>query len=167
MYEISLAIAIITLICYFILTNGKEGARTIVRNAYADYPYPTMPYMQEYLEANAGIYVSKFVFGGFAKLAFKILVIGGMLCLPIAAISIYANGIFSPLSGIAGCTFLLKICTDTESFYSHNISTELFTQNIIRRLEKKFPHGVPSRILYNLSTYEYIACDIMAHTFHK
>ena len=50
MYEISLAIAIITLICYFILTNGKEGARTIVRNAYADYPYPTMPYMQEYLE---------------------------------------------------------------------------------------------------------------------
>ena len=57
MYEISLAIAIITLICYFILTNGKEGARTIVRNAYADYPYPTMPYMQEYLEANAGIYV--------------------------------------------------------------------------------------------------------------
>ena len=167
MYEICFAIAAITLISYFILTNGKEGARTIVRNAYTDYPYPTLPYMQEYLEANAGIYVSEFVFGGFAKLAFKILVIGGWLCLPIAALSIYLDGFFALLSGLAGSTFLLKICTDTESFYSHNISTELFTQNIIRRLEKKFPHGVPSRILYNLSTYEYIACDIMAHTFHK
>lgn len=41
MYEISLAIAIITLICYFILTNGKEGARTIVRNATAfSHRYP-------------------------------------------------------------------------------------------------------------------------------
>ena len=167
MYEISLAIAIITLICYFILTNGKEGARTIVRNAYADYPYQTMPYMQEYLEANAGIYVSEFVFGSFAKLAFKILVIGGMLCLPIAAISIYANGVFSPLSGIAGCTFLLKLCTDTEAFYSYDISPKLLTENTVRRLKKKFLHGVPAEIYDNLPRYDNIARDIMSYTFHK
>ena len=167
MYEISFAIAIITLICYFILTNGKEGARTIVRNAYADYPYPTMPYMQEYIEANAGIYVSEFVFGSFAKLAFKILVFGGWLCLPIAALSIYANGIFSPLAGIAGSAFLLKIGTDTEAFYSYNISPELLTQNTVRRLKKKFLHGVPAEIYDNLPRYDNIARDIMAYTFHK
>ena len=167
MYEICFAIAAITLISYFILTNGKEGARTIVRNAYTDYPYPTLPYMQEYLEANAGLYVSEFVFGGFAKLAFKILVIGGWLCLPIAALSIYLDGFFALLSGLAGSTFLLKICTDTEAFYSHNISPKLLTEHTVRRLKKKFLHGVPAEIYDNLPQYDNIARDIMAYAFHK
>lgn len=167
MYEICFAVAAITLISYFILTNGKEGARTIVRNAYANYPYPTMPYMQEYLEANAGIYVSEFVFGSFAKLAFKILVIGGWFCLPIAIYSIYSDGFFALLSGLAGSAFLLKICTDTEAFYSYDISPKLLTENTVRRLKKNFLHGVPAEIYDNLPQYDNIARDIMAHTFHK
>lgn len=169
MYEICFAVAAITLISYFILTNGKEGARTIVRNAYANYPYPTMPYMREYLEANAGIYVSEFVFGWFAKLAFKILVVGGCLCLPIAALSIYQDGFFAPLSGMAGAAFLLKICTDTESFYSYNISPQLLTEGTVRRLKKKFPDGVPAEIYDNLPQYDKIARLIMGYTFliHK
>lgn len=165
MYEICFAVAVITLISYFFLTNGKEGARTIVRNAYFNYPYPTRPYMLEYMEANAGIYVSNFVFGWFPKLLFKILVVGGFSCLPIAALSIYQDGFFAPLSGVAGAAFLLKICTDTESFYSYNISPKLLTENTVRRLEKKFPHGIPAEIYNNLPQYDIMARCIMAYTF--
>lgn len=164
MYEFCFIVALLTLFCYFILTSGKEGARTIVRNAYANYPH-NVPYMQEYLEANAGIYVAQFVFGSFAKLQFKILVVGGWLCLPIAAYSIYVDGLLAPLSGIAGATFILKICTDTESFYSYNISPQLLTENTVKRLKKKFPNGVPAEIYDRLPQYDNVACQIMRNTF--
>lgn len=164
MEGIFLAIAILTLFCWFILTSGKEGARTIVRNAYTRFS-ENIPYMADYLEANAGIYVHQFIFGSFAKLQFKILVVGGWLCLPIAIYSIYNYGFLDILSGISGSAFLLKICTDTESFYSYNLSPQLLTENTVRRLKKKFPNGVPTKIYDKLPQYDNVACQIMTKAF--
>lgn len=164
MDEIFLVISILSLACYIILTNGKAGAKTIVRNAYARFP-ENIPYMSEYLEANAGIYVHQFVFGSFAKLQFKIFVIGGWACLPIAIYSIYNYGLLNILSCISALTFLLKICTDTESFYSYNLSPQLLTQNTIKRLKNHFPTGIPSVIYEKLPQYDNVACMIMSNAF--
>lgn len=164
MDEIFLVISILSLACYIILTNGKAGAKTIVRNAYARFP-ENIPYMSEYLEANAGIYVHQFVFGSFAKLQFKIFVIGGWACLPIAIYSIYNYGLLNILSCISSLTFLLKICTDTESFYSYNLSPQLLTQNTIKRLKNHFPTGIPSVIYEKLPQYDNVACMIMSNAF--
>lgn len=115
---------------------------------------------------NAGIYYYKYLARPAVKLAMRVLIYGGWLCVPIFFLAVYYYGPKDPLAFLPLIMAGLKLLTGTEEYYSDNAREDHLVLLLLERQKKEFyrdPSGGEAPPAYGYS----LLSEADARAYHE